>query len=93
MAEAVRSTIEIKRKLLRRAWDGLSKYSGPEMIAMILERQRRAREIPALHVLALHQIDDQEPRSVRALNLLHEEIGNPLRYTGKLPVPGSSSIH
>ena len=74
------SSYRLKKSLMRKAFDkalydkGECKYSPPEMIAMIMERTRRANDIPAEHVAALHDIDDEEPRSIRALNLL--EIKN-----------------
>jgi|GEM_PF-1582074 len=74
----------LKKGLLRKAWDGQSKLNGSEMIAKIMEFSKRGREMPVDHVLALHEIDDEEPRAVRALNLLEEEKGTNVRHTAKL---------
>lgn len=46
-------SFRIKRDLLRRAWDGVSSRTPAEMIALILEYQRRGREISASHQSAL----------------------------------------
>lgn len=84
-------TFEIKKRLLRRAWDGLSSRSGPEMIALILDRCRRGRTIPEDHAVALASIDDEEPRGVRALNLLEETNGSGRRHTARLENMASPS--
>lgn len=51
-----RSSLELKKALLKRAFSGESKYSGSEMIAKIQEATRRAREIPEEHQEALDDI-------------------------------------
>jgi hypothetical protein len=78
---AVRSRAEIKQNLLRKAWDGNSRYSAPEMIALIQERVRRGKDLSAEHEIELALIDHEEPRAIRALNLLEKENGSDRRYT------------
>jgi hypothetical protein len=64
--------MEIKEGLLRKAWDGNSQRSGPEMIALIQERVRRGKDLPLDHMMELAMIDDEEARAVRALNMLEK---------------------
>lgn len=78
--KSVRSKREIKESLLRRVWSGQSGRTGREMMALIQEYTSRGRSIPSDHEAELKQIDDGEPRAVRALNLLEKEKGSPVRY-------------
>ena len=68
-----RSSEDIAKSLMRRAWEGASKYSPQEMEDMIAERRERARRMPAEHALVLYEIDPGEPRSILALNLLEKQ--------------------
>ena len=87
----VRSAREIKAGLLKRAF---ANDRGPEMIALILERGRRAREVPMDHIEALCQIDDNQPRAVRMLNRIAEEEGSEKRFSDISGMkPPTSSIN
>lgn len=77
----VRSTMEIKQGLLRRAFDGISKYTPSEMIGMIQAASTRSRTMPEEHREALREIDPTQPRGVMMLNLLAKEAGIAQRYT------------
>ena len=79
--KTVRSTKEIKAGMLRRAFDGQSKYTSTEVISMILEATHRSKEIPEEHVTALQEIDSTQPRSVMMLNTMARHLGNNERYT------------
>ena len=52
----VRTRLDIKKSLLRRAMDGESRYSAQEMILLILWVQSRARNIPDEHAKELDLI-------------------------------------
>lgn len=90
-------TYQLKKKLLRRAWDGRSQFSGPEMISLIMKHLNRAREMPEEHVDALTEalFDMGNARSVRALNLLEKINGSDRRFmeTSKSISGSSPSIH
>lgn len=51
-----RSSFELKKTLLKRAWEGKSRFTGSEMLARIQEATRRAREIPEEHQETLDDI-------------------------------------
>lgn len=53
-------TFRIKRNLLRRAWDGVSSRTPAEMIALILEYQRRGRMMPSEHQSVIEEINLQK---------------------------------
>lgn len=71
----IRSAKDIKAGLLRRAFDGTSKYTSTEIIAMIQEGTRNARNLPPEHREALKEIDSSQPRSVLMLNALARHEG------------------
>lgn len=71
--ETKSATYELKRSLLRRAWDGESRFTPAQIIAAINERHVRANALSQEHAVALARIDDEEPRTVRALNLLEQQ--------------------
>lgn len=48
-------TYQLKKSLLRKAWDGQSKFTGPEMIAKILEMNARVHDATA-HERALNAV-------------------------------------
>jgi hypothetical protein len=52
------STYLLKKSLLRKAWDGQSKLTGPEMIAKILETMQRVRD-PDAHQKAVDSVNEQ----------------------------------
>ncbi|MGZ9098032.1 MAG: hypothetical protein ACXW30_07040 [Micavibrio sp.] len=79
----VRSRKEIKAGLLRRAFDGESKYSPAQIIGMIQDATRRSKSLSEEHRDALMEIDTTQPRSVMMLNALARHMGTPLRYTDK----------
>ena len=56
----VRTRLDIKKSLLRRAMDGESRYSAQEMILLILWIQSRARNIPDEHARELDLIREVE---------------------------------
>jgi hypothetical protein len=79
--DAVRSRLNIIRGLLRRAFNGQSKYTVPEMKAEIARRLERAREMPESHkaILAVIRTVENDFREYRdalkAAGLTDEEIG------------------
>lgn len=56
----VRTRLDIKKSLLRRAMDGESRYTAQEMILLILWVQSRARNIPDEHTKELDLIREVE---------------------------------
>lgn len=93
--KSVRSTKEIKAGMLRRAFDGQSKYTPTEVISMILEAGQRAKDIPEDHRAALQEIDSSQPRSVLMLNALSRHMGSNERYvdaTTKTYTPGPLTL-
>jgi hypothetical protein len=56
------------------------------MLALIRQHTSRGRDIPEEHVLELAALilEENEPRAVRALNLLEKKKGSPLRYTADI---------
>jgi len=93
---SVRSTKEIKAGMLRRAFDGQSKYSPTEVISMILAANHRSKNIPEEHRAVLNEIDISQPRSVLMLNAISRHLGNQERYidatTAKPQVPGPLTL-
>lgn len=77
----VRSTKEIKASLLRRAFDGQSKYSPAQIIGMIQDATQRSKTLSEEHRDALKEIDTTQPRSVMMLNALARHLGVQERYT------------
>lgn len=93
--KAVRTTKEIKAGMLRRAFDGQSKYTPTEVISMILAANHRSRDIPEEHRAVLNEIDSSQPRSVLMLNAISRHLGNQERYvdaTAKTYVPGPLTL-
>jgi hypothetical protein len=78
--KGVRTRLDIKKDLLRRAMDGVSRYSAQEMILLILWVQSRARNIPDDHARELDLIravehDQAEIREMLAhLGLSEEDL-------------------
>lgn len=76
----VRTRLDIKKSLLRRAMGGQSRYSAQEMILLILWVQSRARNIPDEHEKELDLIraverDQAEIREMlAALGLAEEDL-------------------
>ncbi len=89
-----RSAEQIRERLLKRAFEGQSRYSVAEMMDLIHKHQQRAHEIPIEHEVELWEIEHHEPRAVRALNLIEKAEGTGRRFTG-LPgmKPPTSSIN
>ncbi len=77
----VRSTKDIKAGLLRRAFDGTSKYSPTEIIELIQSATRRSRSLSEEHRDALNAIAPNQPRSVLMLNALARHEGVPTHFT------------
>lgn len=77
----VRSTKDIKAGLLRRAFDGQSKYSPTEIIELIQSATRRSRSLSEEHRDALNAIAPNQPRSVLMLNALARHAGIPTHFT------------
>ena len=77
----VRSSKDIKRELIQKAFAGESGRNGTEMIALIMKHTRQASDVPLEHIAALCKIDDNQARAVRMLNLLAEEAGSDKRFT------------
>lgn len=71
-----RSRLDLKKKLLRKAFDGHSSRTPAQMIALITEHLRRAREIPDEH--------QQELDDIRAVK---EEILDCLRRAQPFEIP------
>lgn len=78
--KGVRTRLDIKKALLRRAMDGSSRYTAQEMILLILWVQSRARTIPDEHEKELDLIrtveqDQAELREMLAhLGLAEEDL-------------------
>jgi hypothetical protein len=66
----VRTRLDIKRALLRRAMDGQSQYSAQEMILLILWVQSRARTIPEDHEKELDLIREVEREQAEIRQLM-----------------------
>lgn len=66
----VRTRLEIKKSLLRRAMDGKSQYSAREMILLILWVQSRARSIPEDHEKELDLIREVEREQAEIRQLM-----------------------
>ncbi|HEY8190590.1 MAG TPA: hypothetical protein VIF12_07880 [Micavibrio sp.] len=81
MDEKVRTAKEIKAKLLKRAWEGKSKYTPAELIRMMQDAFARTNDMPEEHIKALQEIDATQPRGVMMLNALAAEAGLMRRYT------------
>jgi hypothetical protein len=80
----VTSTLELKKRLLERAQNGQSRYSAAEMISLICNRVKRAKEIPPEHEKALEKVRGvNEPRSVMALNAIEDALGTGRRFTAR----------
>lgn len=77
----VRSTKSIKAGLLRRAFDGKSRYTPTEIIARILEAGHRSKTLSEEHRDALNDIDKGQPRSVLMLNTIARHEGHAQRFT------------
>lgn len=54
--DCTRSSFELKKALLKRAWEGKSRFTGSEMLARIQAATRRARDIPEGHQETLNDI-------------------------------------
>lgn len=74
-------TYELKKRLMRRAWDGESTLvsNGAEMILLIQMRLAQCQPTKGFHEFALEEsklMDLDQPRSVKMLNTLarYEEI-------------------
>jgi hypothetical protein len=89
----VRSREEIKRSLLRRVWNGSTQRTGAEMRAAIHSAVQRGQDMSLEHSLELAQIDDSEPRAVRALNLLEKRNGSDRRFTDATRKPSGPTFH
>lgn len=68
--KGVRTRLDIKKSLLRRAMDGESRYSAQEMILLILWVQSRARNIPDEHAKELDLIREVERDQAEMRELL-----------------------
>lgn len=68
----VRTRLDIKKALLRRAMHGESKYNAQEMILLILWVQSRARNIPETHEKELDIIREVEREQAEMRELLLE---------------------
>lgn len=93
--KSVRTTKEIKAGMLRRAFDGQSKYTPTEVISMILAANHRSKDIPEEHRAVLNEIDSSQPRSVLMLNAISRHLGNQERYvdaTAKTYIPGPLTL-
>jgi hypothetical protein len=66
----VRTRLDIKKSLLRRAMDGKSQYSAREMILLILWVQSRARSIPEDHEKELDLIREVEREQAEIRQLM-----------------------
>jgi hypothetical protein len=77
----VRTAREIKAELLKRAWEGKSKYTPAELIRMIQAAFTRTNTMPEEHVKILQEIDSTQPRGIMMLNALAAEAGLMRRYT------------
>lgn len=86
----VRTRLDIKKSLLRRAMDGQSQYSAREMILLIQWVQSRARHIPADHEQELELIREiqQEQAEMRemllALGFTEDDIAPDSRALARL---------
>jgi hypothetical protein len=84
--QTVSSTYELKKRLLERALKGQSRYTHAEMIALICDRVRKAKEMPTAHAVALEKVRGvREPRSVMALNALEQALGTGRTFTAAQP--------
>ena len=54
--DCTRSSFDLKKALLKRAWEGRSKFTGSEMLAKIQAATRRAHDIPEEHQEVLDDI-------------------------------------
>jgi hypothetical protein len=89
----VRSSKEIKRSLLRRAFD---ENRGPEMIQKILEIEKRVNDMPEGHaeMLALAEQWSGMAQGVRMLNLLDKKsVYVDEAASAKLDMPGPKTFH
>jgi hypothetical protein len=68
----VRTRLDIKKSLLRRAMEGKSQYSAQEMILLILWVQSRARHIPDEHEKELDLIREVEQDQAEIRQLLQD---------------------
>ncbi|MCB9987752.1 MAG: hypothetical protein H6868_00295 [Rhodospirillales bacterium] len=86
----VRSAYEIKQALLKRA---IAQDRGPEMIARILKRIARVKELAAedREILDDLRLYFDQPRSVQMLNALARASGSPARYA-EMP-QGHQTLH
>ncbi len=82
--QLVSSTFELKKRLLERAQSGQSKYTAVQMISLIINHVRRAKEIPPEHEKALEKVRGvKEPRSIMALNAIEDALGTGRRFTAE----------
>lgn len=77
---------ELKRKLMRRAWDGESSLAanGAEMLLLIQMRMAQCRPPKGFHEFALEEsrlLDDGQPRSIRMLNTMARYASDGARYS------------
>lgn len=66
-------TYQLKKSLLRKAWDGQSKFTGPEMIAKILEMNARVHDATA-HERALNAVAALKQAAEAEVAQVREEI-------------------
>ncbi len=93
--KTIRSAREIKQGMLRRAFDGQSRYTPTEVISMISEASSRSRTMPADHQAALREISFGQARGVMMLNALARHEGSNVRYADTTPataVPGPLTL-
>ncbi len=79
-------SFELKKRLLRRAWDGKSALasSGAEMILLIQMRMACCQPTKGFHEFALEEtrlLDMDQPRSVRMLNTVARYNEEAARYS------------
>lgn len=77
----VRTTKQIKEDLLRRVWDGQSRYTPAQMILLIQWVCSRANTLSPDHDAMLFDFDPTQPRSVMMLNTLMALEGSAERYS------------
>lgn len=88
----VRSRTALVRGLLRRAFNGESKYTVPEMKAEIAARLNRARDVPEGHKVILNiirQVEGELAKNreiLKSAGLTDAEIGAPSRALTRLSI-------
>lgn len=83
-----RSTWEIKKSLLERAFAGTSTRSQSQLIKEIQERVNRSNDMPAEHREILNEIIPGQHPAILRLNALQRLKGLPERFVEESSLPG-----